>query len=92
MPMQTGYGLGGYVTASSEIHEHYRCVREESVTLHIPQDRLDAARFDGLTLVVIDNAERDIPIYIPPNYIEGFRQAAGHRHVQSQTYGYPVQE
>lgn len=92
MPMQTSYGLSSYVHASGEVHQNFRCVREESVSLHIPQDRLDAARFDGLTLVIIDNAERDIPIYIPPNYIEGFRQAAGHNSVERSTYGYPAQD
>ena len=69
--------LGGYTQISSSVVTNYRCVREESVTLHIPQERLDAARFDGLTLVVVDNADQDVPIYLPPNYIEGFRQATG---------------
>ena len=70
--------LGGYTHVSNTIVTNYRCVREESVTLHIPQERLDAARFDGMTLVIVDNADQDIPIYLPPNYIEGFRQASGH--------------
>lgn len=69
--------LGGYTRARTTVVTNYRCVREESVTLHIPQDRLDAARFDGMTLIIVDNADRDVPIYLPPNYIEGFRQAAG---------------
>lgn len=68
---------GGYTQLNSSVVTNYRCVREESVTLHIPQERLDAARFDGLTLVVVDNADQDVPIYLPPNYIEGFRQATG---------------
>lgn len=69
--------LGGYGALSSRVSTEYRCVREERVTLHIPQDRLDAARFDGMTLVLVDNAGRDVPVYLPPNYIEGFRQAVG---------------
>ena len=69
--------IGGYTQLTSSVVTNYRCVREESVTLHIPQERLDAARFDGMTLVVVDNADRDVPIYLPPNYIEGFRQATG---------------
>ena len=72
--------LGGFQHSQNNygsVHTDYRCVREESVTLHIPQERLDAARFDGLTLVLVDNADRDVAVYIPPNYIEGFRQAAG---------------
>lgn len=72
-PMQAGFNR----VSSSVVTTNYRCVREETVTLHIPQERLDAARFDGLTLVVVDNNDRDVPVYLPPNYIEGFRQAAG---------------
>jgi hypothetical protein len=71
-PMQAGFNR----VSSSLVTTNYRCVREETVTLHIPQERLDAARFDGLTLVIVDNADRDVPVYLPPNYIEGFRQAA----------------
>lgn len=77
--------LGGYTRASSTVVTNYRCVREETVTLHIPQERLDAARFDGMTLVIVDNADRDIPVYLPPNYIEGFRQAAASGSFNSQT-------
>ncbi|MGB0905855.1 MAG: hypothetical protein ACPGVT_00055 [Maricaulaceae bacterium] len=74
-PIQ-GSGYLSYPHSSRrEVHVSYRCVREEMTTLHIPQERLDAARFDGLTIVVVDNQDRDIPVYIPPNYIEGFRQA-----------------
>ena len=72
-PMLSGFGR----VNSSVVTTNYRCVREETVTLHIPQERLDAARFDGMTLVIVDNADRDVPIYLPPNYIEGFRQATG---------------
>jgi len=71
--MLSGFGR----VNSSVVTTNYRCVREETVTLHIPQERLDAARFDGMTLVIVDNADRDVPIYLPPNYIEGFRQATG---------------
>ena len=69
--------LGGYSRPATTVVTNYRCVREETVTLHIPQERLDAARFDGMTLVVVDNADRDVPVYLPPNYIEGFRLAMG---------------
>ncbi len=75
--------LGGYARTQTVV-TNYRCVREETVTLHIPQERLDAARFDGMTLVVVDNADRDVPVYLPPNYIEGFRRASG-RQSGSQT-------
>ena len=52
-----------------------QCAREERLSVHIPQERLDASRFDGLTVFVLDRAGREIPVYIPPNYVEGFRQA-----------------
>jgi len=54
-------------------------------------DRLTAARFDGLSLVLLDHSGQDVPIYIPPNYIEGFIQAnpymssGYHQPVQTQT-------
>ena len=54
-----------------------QCAREERLTVHIPRDRLDASRFDGLTVLVLDRAGREIPVYIPPNYVEGFRLAKG---------------
>jgi len=85
--------LGGYTRPQSTVVTNYRCVREEMVTLHIPQERLDAARFDGLTLVVVDNAERDVPVYLPPNYIEGFRTAASGLSAARNEYysgSYPV--
>ncbi len=67
----------------TDVYTNYRCVREETVTLHIPQHRIDAARFDGMTVVIIDDNDQDIPIYLPPNYIEGFRQATGRSSGQS---------
>lgn len=81
--------LGGYSRPHTVV-TNYRCVREETVTLHIPQERLDAARFDGMTLVVVDNADRDVPVYLPPNYIEGFRRATGRvTSYQSSPYTVP---
>jgi hypothetical protein len=61
--------------ARTDVYQSARCVREEKVTLHIPQDRLDAARFDGLTIIMLDQAGAEVPVYLPPNYIEGFRKA-----------------
>jgi len=58
------------------VHVSTRCAREETLTLHIPEERLDAARFDGMTVLLLDRQDREIPVFIPPNYIEGFRQAA----------------
>ena len=53
------------------------------MSVFIPNDRLDAARFDGLTLIALDAQGGETPIYIPPNYIEGYRLAATGR-VQPQ--------
>ena len=66
-----------------------QCAREELLTVHISQERLDAARFDGLTVFVLDRAGHELPIYVPPNYIEGFRQAAGSQITSSLPYEQP---
>jgi len=63
-----------------------QCAREESLTIHIPQERLDAARFDGLTVIVLDRKGHELPVFIPPNYIEGFRQATGRPAINSSGY------
>lgn len=52
------------------------CAREDKLRIFIPNARLDAARFDGLTLIALDAQGGETPIYLPPNYIEGFRMAA----------------
>ena len=62
----------------------YRCLKEEKLTIHIPQERLDAARFDGFAIILLDNAGQEIPVFVPPNYVEGFRQAVGHKSYASQ--------
>ena len=66
-----------------------QCAREEMLTVHIPQERLDAARFDGLTVLVLDRTGAEIPVFIPPNYIEGFRQAVNGRVTPSVSYQEP---
>ena len=53
-----------------------RCAKRESLGLFIPAERLDAARFDGLTVVLLSRSGEEVPVYVPPNYIEGFRRAA----------------
>jgi len=67
----TGHGGRSVVTSHS-----VDCAREDKLTVFIPNARLDAARFDGLTLVALDAQGGEAPIYLPPNYIEGFRLAA----------------
>ena len=61
------------------------CAVEDSVMLFIPNERLDAARFDGLSIIVRDVAPGrngtvqvfdERVVYLPPNYIEGFRLAS----------------
>lgn len=67
------------------VSAHRDCAREDQLRLFISQDRLDAARFDGLTLILRDitvdprtgqiTVYDERPLYIPPNYIAGFQQA-----------------
>ena len=64
------------------------CAREDVLRVFVPNDRLDAARFDGLTLIALDAQGGETPIYIPPNYIEGFRLASSGR-IQPQGYQQP---
>ncbi len=66
-----GYGARSVVSSRS-----IDCAREDKLRVFIPNDRLDAARFDGLTLIALDAQGGETPIYLPPNYIEGYRMAA----------------
>ena len=66
-------GHGGRSVVTSHAVD---CAREDKMTVFIPNERLDAARFDGLTLIALDAQGGEAPIYLPPNYIEGFRLAA----------------
>jgi len=66
-------GYGGRNVVSSRSVD---CAREDKLSIFIPNDRLDAARFDGLTLIALDAQGGETPIYLPPNYIEGYRLAA----------------
>lgn len=66
-----------------------QCAREEILTVHISQERLDAARFDGLTVLVLDRTGQEIPVFVPPNYIEGFRQAVNGRVTPNVSYQEP---
>ena len=66
-----------------------QCAREEMLSIHIPQERLDAARFDGLTVLVLDRQGQEVPVFVPPNYIEGFRQAVSGRVTPSVSYQEP---
>jgi len=48
-----------------------------------------AARFDGLTVFVLDRQGQEVPVFVPPNYIEGFRQAVSGRVTPSVSYEEP---
>ncbi len=80
--------------SQTQTYVDQRCVKEERLSLHIPAERLDAARFDGLSLALLDNYGNDIPVYIPPNYIEGFVTANPYMrrntHYPSRPYSGPV--
>ena len=75
-----GYG-GRHVVSAHSVD----CAREDKLQVFIPNARLDAARFDGLTLIALDAQGGETPIYLPSNYIEGFRLAATGR-VQPQGF------
>ncbi|MEP6342054.1 MAG: hypothetical protein ABJ275_01965 [Maricaulaceae bacterium] len=64
------FGTSGYSTRTVSVS--HKCARDENLSLHIPRERLEAARYEGLTVFVIDRLGQDVPVYIPPNYIEGF--------------------
>lgn len=78
-PMASFFGRSGRQVSA-------QCAREEKLSLHIPQARLDAARFDGLTVLVLDRSGHELPVFIPPNYIEGFRQASAGSQVKRPSY------
>ncbi len=98
-PRTRRYYSGGTYT---DRYETTRCIKEERITLHIPADRLEAARFDGLSIALLDQHGNDIPLYIPPNYIEGFSKANPYLgsyssaypqpYSGSQSYGHPSQQ
>ena len=67
---------GGYGGRSVVSSRSVDCAREDKLRVFIPNERLDAARFDGLTLIAFDAQGGEAPIYLPPNYIEGYRLAA----------------
>lgn len=52
-----------------------QCAVRESIGVFVPWDRLDAARFDGLAVLLLDRDGREVPVWMPPNYVEGFRIA-----------------
>ncbi len=68
-PKRTNYGRNVVRTVNVD------CAREETLSVFIPQGRLDAARYDGLTVLALDSRGEEYPIFIPPNYIEGFQSA-----------------
>lgn len=80
-PQRSNYGRS--VVRNVDVN----CAREESLSVFIPAARLDAARFDGLTVLALDNQGQEFPIFIPPNYIEGFEAAVGGRFKSSADLG-----
>jgi len=68
-PRARKYYPDRYQTSTYEIMQ---CVKEERLTLHIPAERLAAAKFDGLSIALLGRDSEDIPLYLPPNYVEGF--------------------
>ena len=66
------------------------CAREEQLSLFIPAERLDAARFDGMTVIVLDQQGGEYPVFVPPNYIEGFKLARSGQSYGQQGYQQPA--
>lgn len=65
------------------------CARQETLSVFIPAQRLEAARFDGLTVLALDGQGQEYPVFIPPNYIEGFKQAIGGQYIRSSGMAVP---
>ncbi len=59
-----------------DISVSYRCVREESLRIFIPKDRLNIAEQRGLVLYLRPQTGREEALFLPPNYITGFKMAA----------------
>lgn len=76
------YGYGGRTVVTSQSVD---CAREDKLQVFIPTARLEAARFDGLSVIALDSQGGETPIYIPPNYIEGYILAASGR-IRPQGY------
>lgn len=83
-PQTSLFGASTYRTSTVSVSQ--RCAREENLVVHISRDRLEAAQYDGLTIFVLDRDGQDIPVYIPPNYIQGFGSVA---FGQAQSYQEP---
>lgn len=67
--------VGGY--ARTDVYVSENCVKSEKLSVHIPRDRLEAGRFEGLTVLLVSRVGEEVPVYLPPNYVEGFLQSAG---------------
>ena len=59
-----------------DISVSYRCVREESLRIFIPIDRLNIAEQRGLVLYLRPQTGREEALFLPSNYITGFNMAA----------------
>ena len=66
------YYEGGY----RDVTVRYRCVRQESLRVFVPKDRLDDAEYRGLVLYLRPQVGREEAVFLPPNYIAGFKLAA----------------
>lgn len=65
------YG-GGY----TDVTVRTRCAREESLRVFVPKERLDDAEYRGLVLYLRPRAGREEALFLPPNYVTGFKLAA----------------
>lgn len=66
------YNLGGY----RDVSVRYRCLRQETVRVFVPRDRLNGASGSGLALYLRPRSGREEQMILPSNYINGFKLAA----------------
>ena len=53
-----------------------RCAKREQLSVFIPEERLDTARLTGITVLLLGRDGTELPVFVPPNYVEGYRLAA----------------
>jgi len=67
------------------------CARQENLRIFVPRERLDAAKYTGITLLVRPRGGREEVLSLPPSYIAGFMLAAWTPEGRNMTIpGYPL--
>ncbi len=67
------------------------CARQENLRVFVPRKRLDAAKTNGISLLIRSRGGREEVLNLPPNYITGFMLAAWTPEGRNMTIpGYPL--